>query len=155
MPGFSVRVLRALADAWDYVMFGEMLRPPAIDVPTITASYCKFMYDGKVHQVDPSQRHEVRDSAVQCGAWRGPDGSIGALFANISREPVEFEVELSAYGLEAPGYDVAQVVQGEATPLLSGVSLPRCQCISMEPLSVVLLTVRRPMPFRAGGAVQA
>ena len=141
--GFYKKVVRATAqECWPYVMFGEMLRPPEIEVPLITAPYCKFFFDGTSHCADPSRYHEVQDRAVQHSAWRGRDGSIGYVFVNISEDAVAFDVELSAHGAEAEAYDVERITDGTSDKWLEGVSLPRRERIEMEPLSVVLVVVR-------------
>jgi len=141
--GFYSKVIRAAAqECWQYLMFGQMLRPPPIDVPLIAAQFCKFVLDDKRHFVDPGQRHEVQDRAVQHAAWRGPDGSIGTVFANISEEPVGFEVELPDYGLGAEAYDVTRFTDGVREDWLRGVALPRRERIEIEPLSVAVVVVR-------------
>ena len=102
---FFKKVVRAAAhECWPYLMFGEMLRPPTLDVPTIAAAYCKFVLTETEHTVDPKQRHEVQDRVVQTAAWRGRDGSLCQVFVNISEEPVGFTTELP--GTEAPTHDV-------------------------------------------------
>jgi hypothetical protein len=139
--GFFVKVARAVAhELWPYLMFGEMLRPPAIDVPTITASYCNFAAD--YDRMDPAQRHEVRDRAVQNAAFRARDGSVGLIFLNISEEPVSFDVELSDYGGGAAAYDVEAYIDGAREERHRGVALPRAEHLDMAPLSVTLITLR-------------
>ena len=102
---FFKKVVRAAAhECWPYLMFGEMLRPPTLDVPTIAAAYCKFVLTETEHTIDPKQRHEVQDRVVQTAAWRGRDGSLCQVFVNISEEPVGFTTELP--GTEAPTHDV-------------------------------------------------
>jgi hypothetical protein len=141
--GFYRKVVRAAAqECWPYLMFGAMLRPPTIDVPRITASYCKFILDENSHYIAPQQRHEVEDWAVQHSAWRGRDGTIGYLFVNVSEEPVGFDVDLSAYGREAETFDVERVTDGVRQAWLRAVPLPRRERIEMEPLSVMLVEVK-------------
>jgi hypothetical protein len=108
----------------------------------ITASYCKFVLDEKRHCVDPAQRHEVRDRAVQHAAFRGRDGALGYIFINVSEAPVTFDVELSDYGLGAGAYTVERFTDGARETWLTGVSLPRTERIEMPPLSVLMLVVR-------------
>ena len=140
--GFYKKVARAAAqECWPYLMFGEMLRPPAIDVPSITAQYCNFTDD--CDHPDPLKRHEVADRAVQHAAWRGPDGSIGIVFVNISEEAVAFDVELPAYGMDGEAFDVDRITDGERERWLSSVALPRTEGIDMAPLSVVLVHVTK------------
>jgi len=142
---FYKKVVRAAArECWPYLMFGEMLRPPEIDVPVITAQYCKFLYDEekKEHRMDPRRRHEVRDRSVQHAAFRGRDGTIAYFFVNVSEEPVGFELELSAYGSDAERFDVERIADGAREAWLSGVALPRRERLELEPLSVVVVIVK-------------
>lgn len=144
---FYKKVVRAAArECWPYLMFGEMLRPPEINVPMITASYCKFFLDEKSHYANPKDRHEVQDRAVQHSAWRGPDGTIAYFFINVSEEPVTFDVELSAYAgnrvqEQERLYNVDRVIDGKREQWFAGISLPRCEKIEMEPLSVILVEI--------------
>jgi len=142
--GFYQKIVRTAKACWPWIMFGEMLRPPAIDVPDITAQYCKFNYvpEKQEHRIDPQQRHEVRDRAVQHGVFRGPDGSIAYVLANASEEPVAFDVELSGHGADAATFDVRQIIDGEpAADRLHNVSLPRREHLEMKPLSVTVFIV--------------
>ncbi|MBU2496057.1 MAG: hypothetical protein KJ935_06150 [Candidatus Omnitrophica bacterium] len=141
--GFYRKVVRAAArECWPYIMFGEMLRPPRIDVPVVTAQYCKFFYDGPVPCVDPQQRHEVQDYAVQHATFRGRDGRIGYIFVNISEESVTFEVELSGYKTPSKIFDVQRITDGAPESWLKSTSLPRREKLSMQPLSVVLVEIK-------------
>jgi hypothetical protein len=140
--GFYKKVVRAAAqECWKYIMFGEMLRPPKIDVPKITASYCKFILTEKAHYMDPNQRHEVQDRAVQHSAWRASDGAVGYIFVNVSEEPVTFGVELSPHSEKNRRYNVETVTDGKRAALLKNAVLPSRQKVSMSPLSVVLIEV--------------
>jgi hypothetical protein len=142
--GFYRKIVRAVAnDLWPYLMFGKLLRPPEIDVPRITAEYFNFMYDNetKEHHVDPQQRHEVEDAAVQRGVFRGPDGSVAYFFANVSEDSVSFDVELSAYG-DGAAFVVERFTDGEREEWLEGAELPRRERLVMNPLSVVVLISR-------------
>jgi len=144
--GFYKKVVRAAArECWPYLMFGQMLRPPEIDVPMITAAYCKMFLDEKSHYMDPKNRHEVNDHAVQHAAFRGRDGKIAYFFINVSEETVAFDVELSAYARDQDKksrlYDVDRIVDGKRKKWLRQISLPRRERIEMEPLSVILVEV--------------
>jgi hypothetical protein len=122
-------------------MFGEMLRPPKIDVPMITASYLRWSAD--IDYLDPANRDVVKDYAVQHSAWRSRDGMIGYFFANVSQDPMEFDVELSSYSPGVGVYDVESVTDGTRTILLKHVQLPYKQRLRLEPLSVTLVEVSR------------
>jgi hypothetical protein len=138
--GFYKKVVRSAAAGWKYLMFGEMLPPPKIDVPTITASYLKWTDD--LDHMDPTKRHVVTDYAVQHSAWRSRDGMIGYFFANVSQAPVEFEVPISSYSTKVASYDVEVLNDGRRTPLLKRVPLPLKQRLRLEPLSVALMEVK-------------
>jgi len=143
--GFYKKIVRATAnECWPYLMFGEMLRSLEIDVPVITAQYCKFNYDGdtKEHHMDPQQRHEVRDYAVQHAVFRGRDGTIAYFFVNISEGPVSFDVELLAPPMEAKRCDVERITDGKHEDWLHGVTLPRRESIEIKPLSVIVAIVK-------------
>ena len=84
----------------------------------------------------------MTDRAVEHGVWRAPDGSIGYVFANVSEQPVCFEVELSSYDMEARICDVERVVDGVREDWLGAVHLPRREEMSMAPLSVTVVEVK-------------
>ena len=139
---FYRKIIRATAqECWPYVMFGEMLRPPPIDVPMITAQYCKFVLNETEHYVDPTQRHEVQDHAVQHGAFRGRDGTVAYFFANVSEGHVAFDVELPDYAGSSGTVDVARIVDGKRDTWLADVALPKHVNLKMEPLSIAVLIV--------------
>lgn len=136
--GFFKKVARAAGrECWPYLMFGDMLRPPTIDVPRIRAPYLPWTYG---ESLDPARLHFVEDAAVQHSAWRGPDGTIGYVFVNVSEEAVDFSVELEGYGLSDLA-DLIQVADGERTILARQVHLPAVQRIHMQPLSTVLIEI--------------
>jgi len=144
--GFYKKVVHAAArDGWKYLVFGQMLRPPKIHVPKITASYLKAVdEDGgvDVDHMDPGNRHVVQDYAVQHSTWRSRDGMIGYFFANVSQERVEFTVDLSSYSPGSTICDVDAVTDGKRTPLTKHAALPSPYRLRMEPLSVTLLEVK-------------
>jgi hypothetical protein len=146
VTAFWKKVARAAArEGWKYIMFGEMLKPPAIAVPRIDFSYVRLLDLVRVtpeQLTHPERRHVVRDWAVQHGSFRAPDGEIGHIFVNVSEEAQEFEVDLPAYG-EAGSWEVEAVVDGERRLVRCGVTLPARERVRLEPLSVLLLEVRR------------
>jgi hypothetical protein len=144
---FFKKIARAVKnDLWPYLMFGEMLRPPVIDVPSVTAQYCKFNYiadkDRFEHRSDPAQRHEVKDSAVQHGVFRGRDGSMAYFFANVSNLPVGFDVDVSSYDSEAATFHVEKITDGKREGLPECARLPHRERITMEPFSATIIIVR-------------
>jgi hypothetical protein len=92
--------------------------------------------------MDPTNRHVVQDYAVQHSVWRSRDGMIGYFFANVSQDPVEFDVPISSYSKEVGPYDVEAVFDGRRTTLLKRVPLPSKQRLHLEPLSVAVIEVK-------------
>jgi hypothetical protein len=139
---FFGKVARAGArECWKYVMFGEMLKPPRIEVPVIEFSYQRLLDLIQLPVAHPEIRHAVRDRAVEQGAFRSSDGAIGHIFVNVSREPQEFEVGLEGYGSAASAFDFDVVADGKRSRVASAIRLPRRHKVRMEPLSVTLLEV--------------
>ncbi len=141
---FWKKVARAAAqECWKYLMFGEMLKPPRIEVPMIDFSYVRLLdligFTSDYPQKHPERRHVVRDYAVQHGSFRALDGTIGHVFVNVSPEVQEFEVTLPAYEPTTEGWNVDSVTDGERQALRRDVRLPITEQVRMEPLSVLLL----------------
>ncbi len=134
--GFYKKAIRAARDAWKYLMFGEMLKPPVIDVPEIEYSTLKFTGECLDHLLEKN-RFAIRDVAVEHGAWRAADGSIGYLFANVSQQPVTFDVALAG----PASARVEQVVDGQRSVLHPRAALPLRHTMAMAPLSVTMIEV--------------
>jgi hypothetical protein len=143
--GFYKKVVRADAqECWKYLMFGEMLKPPKIDVPRITFSYVRFLDLIQMPVAHPERRHTIEDYAIQHSAWRAPDGTIGYFFINVSEAPVEFTVDLSLHSAGSESYTVDCVADGRRERILEKSTLPRNYRLRMEPLSVVLVEILAP-----------
>ncbi|MBU0714344.1 MAG: hypothetical protein KJ964_03175 [Verrucomicrobia bacterium] len=141
---FWKKVARAAAqECWKYIMFGEMLKPPKIDVPKIDFSYVRCLdLVGLVNERHPERRHVVRDYAVQHGSFRSLDGTVGHIFVNISQDVREFDAALPSYDGMAKTCAIDAVRDGQRSTLQRAVKLPVTEHIRMEPLSVLMLEVR-------------
>jgi hypothetical protein len=143
---FWKKVARAAAqECWKYLMFGEMLKPPPIEVPRLDFSYVRLLdlvgFTSDYPRKHPERRHVVQDYAVQHGSFRAMDGTVGHIFVNVSQEVQQLDVALPAYGETADVWDVDAVVDGERRALRRGVTLPVTESVRMEPLSVLLIEV--------------
>jgi len=78
-------------DYRDFLAFGEMLRPPALEggIPDVTAQWASKTSD------------IVTMPAIQASGWRAMDGAIGFFYTNVSDGPVRFmhEIDLWQLGL--------------------------------------------------------
>ena len=140
---FYGKVLRAARECWDAILFGEMLKPPCIDVPRVEASYLKFVLDGTRHHMDSMQRHVTTDWAVQHSAWRADDGSLVWIFANVSPEAVGFDLRLADVEEAAGGWDVVADTDGEKHEIAFGGEFPMCVRLEMEAHSVTTVRARK------------
>jgi hypothetical protein len=74
-----------------------MVEPPALlnELPTVTTPrwYSYFTNDG-----------DRSFPAILHSAWKAPDGSVGLVLANVSREPqhARYRFDAKHYGLAAP-----------------------------------------------------
>ena len=138
---FYKRVTRAtVQECWKYVMFGELLRQPQIKVPRVEFSYLLGNVDGVT--ANGHSRHVVMDVAVECSAWRAPDGNIGYLFVNVTEDRVVFEVTLGSRDADGCLHDVDVVTNGRRERWLSGARLPATRAMDLGPLSVCLVECR-------------
>jgi hypothetical protein len=139
---FYTKIVRAaVRDCWRYIMFGEMLRPPAIDVPRIAAAYVRLTGESLDYLL-PKNRHVVTDAAVQHSAWRAADGTLGYIFVNVSREPVAFTARLKDHGAGWRRGDLDAIVDSRRRPLRRNARLPFAARLSMAPLSIHVIEVR-------------
>jgi len=139
---FYKKVVRATGqECWRYIMFGEMLRPPEIDVPQIEAAYVQFTGECLDHLL-PRNRHVVRDRAIQHSAWRAEDGTVGYFFVNVSEREVRFDVTLLGCSAERRLYDVDIIVDGKRRRMLRGARLPSRRTLKSPPLSVTVIEVK-------------
>ena len=93
---------RLRRDYRDFMAFGEMLRPPCLGggIPTVSAQW------------KSKTRDHVRMPAIQCSAWRAPDGRIGLFFTNVADETVAFAHEFVPHAYDLP-IDAAMSVATE------------------------------------------
>jgi len=125
--------------AKDCLMLGRMLHPYELDVPPLT--YKIWTGKGKNRK-----RCEFVDKTVLTSSWQAPDGAIGHLFVNISREKQTVRVPIGTRN--APSLDSADVrVYSSSTskfaPLWQGVTLPKEWVRGLEPLEVVFVELRK------------
>lgn len=145
---FFKKIARAAAqECWKYILFGEMLRPPRIDVPKIDFSYVRLLdligFTSDFPKKHPERRHVIQDYAVQHGSFRAMDGTIGHIFVNVSQEVREFDVTLTPHGETGDAYDIDSVTDGQRKAIGRQVQLPATERLRIEPLSLLLIEVRR------------
>jgi hypothetical protein len=101
----SVKRYKAYSKAKKFLLDGKMLREPKV---TTEGPDMKF----KWHVSWRSNFYNVSTPPVMASAWEAPDGAKGIVLYNASLQPQTVTVDLSAYGIEAPG-KTAQTVYGD------------------------------------------
>jgi hypothetical protein len=131
-----------------YVIYGKMLKPPRINVPTITINYFDFNknYVGFDHE---SPVRTLREPSILSSAWKSSSNSIGYVFANISDEPVAFNWEILPHDLNLNYYTVYYVRDGIYSLIFEKAHLPRIERIRMKPREILLVAVVDPQSEEA------
>ena len=141
--GFYKKVIRATAnECWKYIMFGKMLKPAVIDVPTISISYLRPDWEKDFSKIITDGRHVLKDKCIQHSKWCSKDGDIGYLFVNISEDRVEFDLEITRSDSIDKKYNIEKIVNSQRSIFLKDTQLPVLHKLSMEPLSVVVVEVK-------------
>ena len=130
------RVVQATGGyAHQYVILGEMLRPPSLDVPHVTVDWLDVdLTSGE------TQMRQTSSPAVLAGAWRAPSGHVGFSLANITNQQQAFDLPVSAAGLAGP-YLVYAVRDGGYEIMVEGDTLPSAIEIALAPWGTGLVAI--------------
>jgi len=116
--------------ARDYLLEGQLLIPPDINVPMIEIEwYNYFTNDFGTPFLEPAISHS---------AWLSDYGSVGLVFANWYTENVEFEIEIPKYHLNDK-YSIIETRNGDRVIINPDVSLPIIITLSMNQNDVLLI----------------
>jgi hypothetical protein len=131
-----------------YVIYGKMLKPPQINVPTITINYFDFNenYIGFDHE---SPVKTLMEPSILSSAWKSSSNSIGYIFANICDKPVAFDLEILPHDLNLNYYTVYCVRDGVYSLIYEKTHLPRIERIHMKPREIQLVAVVDPQSEEA------
>jgi hypothetical protein len=97
---YVIRLARVRSRAAKYLLHGEFLRPPKLDVPWITSDFSRLsIYAG---QKDRVTSFKNRHPSAMAGAWRAADGDIAIVLASIVDEPLalSFTLDPKYYGFK-------------------------------------------------------
>lgn len=96
---YVMRLARVRHEAAKYLVSGEFLRPPEIDVPYATSTFSRLsIYAGQNSRlVEYRKRHPL----VLAGAWRAADGKVAIALTNIAdkRLSLTMQRDRDDYGL--------------------------------------------------------
>lgn len=91
---YALRLARIRQKGLKYLLHGEFIRAPKIDVPDIAADMSRLsIYAGQRGGLTEFRKHLP---AVVAGAWRAPDGDQAIALASIADESLELNLALDA-----------------------------------------------------------
>jgi len=133
------RIVQArLGCAAKYLVYGRMLRPPAITSPSYhIAGAENIPYSGADYP--PFDTPSVLSST-----WKAPSGSTGFVLSNISHDTVTVSVPVYASALMLPPndcYTVFQYKNGVQSIVRTNALLPTSLDVQLQPLDVVVLDI--------------
>ena len=144
LAGYLKRIVEARTGyAQPYLVYGRMLRPPALNVPD-------FYINGAKRIPYTLDDYPPFDSPAVLGTtWKASSGDVGYIFTNISYDPVTFTLTVSPSDILLPPedtYDVIQNRNGLQSTLLTGAHLPQTLTLQIQPLDVLLIKVAPSTP---------
>jgi hypothetical protein len=119
--------------AKDYLVYGTMLRPLALDVPTLSLDY--FLYNAPKDSKSYNDHGTKAVSQVIHAAWRGPNGKVGLLFVNLHRSDsfcLPLSLDAISYGANV---SIERVTSDERTRIKAGTD------IELPPRRIVLIEI--------------
>jgi hypothetical protein len=101
---YLINMARIRQEGLKYLLYGEMLRSPAMDIPEEEIDISRLsIYAGKTGETVTALKAEV--PVVYTGTWKAEDGDVGIAVASISDDPfqVNFSADASDYNLPSEG----------------------------------------------------
>jgi hypothetical protein len=144
MVAFLRRIVQArLTYANPYLVYGRMLRPLSLDVPT-------FQIAGANPIPYTMAAYPPFDEKTVLGsAWKALSGKTGYIFCNISPAIQSFQFTISASAAELPPSAVCSIFEnqnGASTTRAAYVGLPCDLLVTMNPLDIVMIEVAPQAP---------
>lgn len=97
---YVMRLARVRNLGAKYLLHGEFLRPPKLDVPEVTSEFSRLsIYAGQKSRLTSSQK---RHPLAIAGAWRAPDGDVGIALASLADEPLPLALTLDPEDVTLP-----------------------------------------------------
>ena len=89
---YVMRLARVRSRATKYLLHGEFLRPPKLNVPEVTSDFSRLsIYAGQQSRLTSSQK---RHPLAIAGAWRAADGDVAIALANVADRSLSLSLTL-------------------------------------------------------------
>ena len=131
------RTATATNYAKEYVIYGEPLIPPEIDVPII-----KIDWNNAINGEFGTPLYEP---AVFNSAWLSNDGAKGFVFINWYTSTIEFEVEIHDENFLDGYHSIIMLRNGDREVIRSNITLPIIINLSMEQNDLFILEILDPV----------
>jgi hypothetical protein len=121
--------------AQDFLVYGRMQPPLKFSAPMISVPV--YNWAGASHP-----RYQMQVPAVMHSVWRADDGSVGAVFVNIAKEPVSIGLSLDfrQWGLRPGAKPFLYCVKDGKHSLLKGDSNSTANLdVAIQPLEIVFI----------------
>ncbi|MGD0652100.1 MAG: DUF6259 domain-containing protein [Verrucomicrobiia bacterium] len=139
MVAYLHRIVQArMTYASPYLVWGKMLRPLSLDVPTFRIAGANPI------PYTMAEYPPFDEKTVLGSAWKAPSGKVGYIFCNISTNTQSFQLSLSSSQAELPASAVCSIFEnrnGTATNRANLVCLPFDLPVQINPLDVLLIEV--------------
>jgi hypothetical protein len=122
--------------AREFLAYGQMLRPPEIDVPATEVPLFGEGFAGQTREMP----------AVLSSAWVSPFGSVGYLFSNISDESVTVHPLLEGHSVNAAAPVTAYVSRNGYPETILDLDLPESAPIELAPGDIVVIKLGERVP---------
>jgi hypothetical protein len=96
---YVMRLARVRSRATKYLLLGEFLRPPKLDVPEVTSDFSRLsIYAGQRSRLTSYQK---RHPLAIAGAWRAADGDVALALASVADRtlPISLTLDPAYYRL--------------------------------------------------------
>ena len=97
---YLTRLVRLRNGAKKYLLHGEFLRSPKLNVPEVTSDFSRLsIYAGQKDRLTSSQR---RHPLALAGAWRAADGDVAIALASVVDEPLSLSLAIDREYYQLP-----------------------------------------------------
>ncbi|RLF59478.1 MAG: hypothetical protein DRN27_02480 [Thermoplasmata archaeon] len=130
---FDRTATAATTYAKEYVIYGEPIAPPEIDVPIKKIDW--------YNAIQGEFGIPIHEPAVFNSAWRKDDGTKGFVFINWYTSNVDFNVKIQDDELSDGFYGLAMIKNGERTIINTKTTLPKTLSLSLDQNDIVIIEI--------------
>ena len=97
---FALRLAKIRHRTREYLQYGEFLRPPKLDVPSVESDFSRLsIYAGQGSRLTSYRKSHP---AVLAGAWRSKNDNVAIALANVTEEPITLSMPIDTHAYRLP-----------------------------------------------------